>query len=221
MRKIDYSFAEGNVQEEQSILQLANDFVSFLQNFENIQSVNLMTLNDPKYVKSRFFLDHLKPKCDSLIAKSEDDEKDKIKLRILVLEREADLSTPAMMDLHYEVLLSDVLNIDFGSAVDGETAKVRYDESSKLYEKYRYTFINQVMDRMQNELKEFKKKYHHLIDKNAEIDSGNVNNALMSVGQHNKELSDIKLHIKHTAALDQWTNKFDIIGNSYKKFPRD
>jgi hypothetical protein len=174
-----------------------------------------MTLNDHKFGKSEFFVNHLKSKCGSLLSQSPSDpDKDQIKLRVIILEREMDLSTPALLDLHYESLLSDILQIDFGSAVSGETAKVRYDETSKLYEKYRYSFINQVMDRIQNELKDFKKKYHNLLDKNARLETKNVNNAILSVGQHNEELSAIRLHINHSKELDNWMSKNNIIGTS-------
>lgn len=188
-------------------MALADDLVSFLKNFKGVQSLTLMAPGNAKFVKSRFLLDRVKLKCAPLLETGEPGAA-AVKLRLLILERETDLSTPALLDLHYEPLLSDVLQVDFGAPVKGEKSKVLYNESSKLYEKYRYTFINHVMERMPNELKEFRRKYKDLIER----DSGNINNALMSVGQHNQEISDIKLHIKHTKALDEWMSGQDILG---------
>ena len=200
LRKIDYSFSQNNAPEESSILNLASDFVSFLTNFQNIETLSLITPNNKQFIKSRFFLDHLKKKCGSLVDQksSEESNKEKIKMRVLILEREVDLSTPALLYLYYESLLSSVLGVDFSISVRGETANVKYDDTSKLYEKYRYSFLQQVMEGMPNELKEFKRKYKHLIDSEERLESNNINNALMNVTQHNQELSDSKQHLKHT-----------------------
>lgn len=177
-----------------------------------------MTLSEKKFIKSKFLLDHLKNKCNSLLERNESSQtkKDKIKMRLIILERESDLCSPSVLDLHYEPLLSNVLNIDFAKPVQGEKAQVRYNETSKLYDKYRYTFLNQIMERMPNELKEFKKKYKHLIDRDSRMNSTNMNDVVMSVGQHNEEISDIKVHLKHTRALDEWMNSNDIFGRNYK-----
>lgn len=215
MRPIDYSFPPAAPDQEQSILAVADDLTSFLANFPGLTSLSLMTLNDPKYVKSRFLLDHLKLKCASLVGSAPSDSGG-TKMRVLMLERETDLSTPALLDLHYESLLSDILAVDFAKPVEGDKARVEYNESSKLYEKYRYTFLNHVMDRMPNELKDFKTKYKGLIDRDSDLSSGNVNKAIMSVGQHNQELSAIRLHLQHTKSLDEWLNGEAILGGVYQ-----
>ena len=217
LRKIDYSFSQISAPEETSIISLADDLISFLSNFENIQNIDLLTLSEKKFIKSRFFLDHIKQKCSVLLDRkpSSDSAKDKIKMRVLILEREADLCSPSVLDMHYEPLLSNILNVDFGKAVEGEKAKVTYDENSKLYEKYRYSFLDQIMNRMPNELRDFKKKYKHLIDRESRMDSKNMNDAVMSVGQHNQEISDIKLHLSHVKALDEWVNSGNILGRNY------
>lgn len=213
LRPLDYSFPADIPRGDQSILPVAEDLISFLANFPNLRSLSLMALSDPKFAKSRYLLNQLKLKCAPLL-NSDKSDSGGTKLRVLMLEREADLSSPALLDLHYEPLLTDVLRVDFAKPVEGEKARVQYNESSKLYEKYRYTFLNQVMDHMPGELRDFKAKYKTLIDRDSDMTSGNVNQAIMSVGQHNQELSGIKLHLQHTKSLDQWVNQNDILGEN-------
>lgn len=172
LRKTDYSFSPESTPPHSSINDLARDFCSFLANFENIDSLTLMTLNEKPFIKSRFFMDKLKHKCRSLVTSESNSAKSKIKMRVLILEREADLSSPGVLYLRYEPLLSSVLGVDFLKPVKGEKTDVRYDDSSKLYQKYRYAFLQQVMEGMPNELKEFKRKYKSLIDRDSGIEIG-------------------------------------------------
>ena len=199
-----------------SLSENSEQLLGFLNNFENIISIDLLSLNDSKFPKARFFLNHIKKKCLKLItADQKETTKDKIKLKLLLLERGFDLNSPAFLDLHYEPLLSEVLHVDLAKPVISKTSKVYYNESSELYKQYRYAFFNEIMEKIPNELKQFKQKYKMLIGDEGELrdlDSNKINEAVRNVNDHNREKQELTLHLKNVKALDKWMTDYDILG---------
>ena len=198
-----------------NMLESVQNMVCFLNNFENLSSIDLLSLNDPKYSGSKFFANKLKLNLQELMKRPEpkDTSADKIKLKILILQREVDMVTPAILDLHYEPLLSDVLKIDLKQTIHDSGQKIKFDDSCELYGKYRYKFFKDILEQFSGELRKFKEKYSMIINGNDDLNGNKIGEAIRNVAEHNREKTEIVYFSKQNKKLDNWITE-DILNYS-------
>lgn len=194
-----------------SIDEHSSKLLGFMKNFSNIMSVEFLTPQE-KNSSNEYFLNHLKKRCTGLLSNQDPSEGTNTRIKILLLERGFDLLSPCFLDMHYEPLLSDILGVDLKTPEQNNNVSVKYDESSPLYLKYRYAFLDEVLKNMEIELKEFKKKYKMFIgDDMNKLETGQINDAVRNIAQHNREKHEITIHLSHSKGLDQWMSQYQIL----------
>ena len=190
-------------------------FVSFLSNFENPMSLDLLCLGDSRFSKAQHFTRKLKGHVDKILNTKSKNDTDQVKLKVLIFEREMDLSTPSYLDLHFESLLVDQLKIDINEESVTNKVTVKFDDKSALYPKYRYMFLSEIFNSFESEFENFRKKYKNLTSRGEQGDNfgnGKMNEVVRNVVSHNRDYQDLIVHQEKIKLTSRWMNDFSIIG---------
>jgi hypothetical protein len=141
----------------------ADTLVSVIASLLNVSSVELFALKKPIYTQGRQICKAIDLGIKALMPHIQNSTGG-LKIKLFVFERNADLVTPLMHDFHYESILADFLgdsvqiytNISGSDEISEKDKKIEDDD--KLYRKYRYGFISEMMNELPNDLSAFKKE---------------------------------------------------------------
>lgn len=193
-------------------------FTAFLQNFENPMSLDLLCLSDTRFSKAKQFARQLRSKVDKILKPSAKSEGEQVRLKVIVFEREMDLSTPAYLDLHFESLLVDQLKVDINKEMIKNNVKVKFDDNSALYPKYRYMFLSEIFQNFDSEFDNFRKKYKNITNRdrnNENMGNAQMNKVVRNVVSHNRDFQDLTTHQEKIKDINNWMSDFFIIGTNF------
>ncbi len=118
----------------------------------------MFMLKNQIYKKAARVFNDLKPRIEELMPfiEPKDDSKNTRTLKILILERGFDIVSPLIHDFYYEGLIRDFLDIDVNNiTIKKKNYKIDYKDG--VYKKFKYCFINEAMNGMNSDFKNFMK----------------------------------------------------------------
>jgi hypothetical protein len=199
---------------ETSLELQAGSVVSAIASLQDVASIELFKPNGVPFKESAQLFSVLSSKLKALYPYLNSTGKG-VALKVFVFERGMDLVAPFMHDLHYEPMLADLLDGQVGLPGDATRSKLSspeffIDSSDRIYRKYRYEFIKDLMAGVPKDFDTFMKgNATAKAQKRGDGEMGitEMQNVVRGIGEYNDMVTAFKMHVKCSKMVMDSINK--------------
>lgn len=185
-------------------LELQTDsLLSAIAALQDVSSIEIFKLSDPIFKESAQMFTLLNAKVKSLYPYLNSTGKG-VSLRVFLFQRGMDLVSPFVHDLHYEAMLADLLEGQVALPNDESRVKEvnpesKIDPNDRIYRKYRYVFIKDLMTGIPRDLETFIKENATAKAQkkgDAELGVAEMQNVVRGLGEYHEVVKVFNMHVK-------------------------
>lgn len=210
-----------------SIELQADSILSVIATQQDVSQVELFKCNSPIFKDANQIFTLLNAKIKAIFPYLNSTGKG-IQMKVFIFDRNMDLVSPLVHDFHYESMLADFVEnevqIFSDEYVHQENQPMatlvpiqKIEANDKIYKKFRYEFIKELMSGVSNDFNLFlKENATAKAQKNKDTDMGlnQMQNVVRGIGEYNETIKQFKMHVDFSKKIMEKINKNSLRENS-------